>query len=323
MRGIWPRPRRGRTSRSPLELERSAGRAQARGGLAAAAAFLQRAVALTKDPARRADRALAAAQASLQAGAFDAALGLAATAEAGPLDEFQRARVDLLRAQVAFAAGRLERCSPAAAEGRDAARAVRPGPRARDLPDRLGRGGAGGGSSPRATSCVEICRAVRALPPPPGAPRPLRPAARRFRPADHRGTRRRDPDAAASRASGRRHSRGGRPAVGLDGRGRQRGRVGPRGLARELPRDRSRSSATPARSRRCRSTSRTWGWRSSWTGDFAGAASLVAEVDSVAAVTGSRFPPYTLLRLRGAAGQGRRGLRGDRERDRSSSAGRG
>ena len=85
-----------------LELERSAGRAQARGGLAAAAAFLRRAVALTNDPVRRADRALAAAQASLQAGEFDAALALAATAEAGALDEFQRARVDLLRAHVAF-----------------------------------------------------------------------------------------------------------------------------------------------------------------------------------------------------------------------------
>ena len=96
-----------------LELERSAGRAQARGGLAAAAAFLQRAVALTEDPARRADRALAAAQASFQAGAFDAALGLLATAEAGPLDEFQRARVELLRGQVAFASGSeamLRRC---------------------------------------------------------------------------------------------------------------------------------------------------------------------------------------------------------------------
>jgi outer membrane PBP1 activator LpoA protein len=88
-----------------LELERSACRAQARGGLAAAAAFLERAVALSLDPARRAERALAAAQASFQAGAFDTALELVATAEAGPLDEFQRARVDLLRGHVAFASG--------------------------------------------------------------------------------------------------------------------------------------------------------------------------------------------------------------------------
>src|SRR4051812_7289096 len=85
-----------------VELERSAGRAHARGGLAAAAAFLERAVALTQDPAKRADRALAAAQASFQAGAFDAALGLLATAKAGALDEFQRARVNLLRARVGF-----------------------------------------------------------------------------------------------------------------------------------------------------------------------------------------------------------------------------
>ena len=89
-----------------VELGRSAGRAQARGGLAAAAAFLRRAVALTKDPLRQADRALAAAHASFQAGAFDAALGLLVTAEAGPLDEFQRARVALLRAEIAFAASR-------------------------------------------------------------------------------------------------------------------------------------------------------------------------------------------------------------------------
>jgi hypothetical protein len=88
------------------ELERSAGRAQARGGLAAAAAFLRRSVALTQDPARRIDRALAAAQASLHAGAFDAAHGLLAAAEAGKLDELQRARVDLLHAEVAFAQNR-------------------------------------------------------------------------------------------------------------------------------------------------------------------------------------------------------------------------
>ena len=89
-----------------MELERSAVRAQTRGGLAAAAALLERAVALTEDPARRVERALAAAQASVQAGAFDAALGLVAEAEAEPVDEFQRARVDLLRARIAFASGR-------------------------------------------------------------------------------------------------------------------------------------------------------------------------------------------------------------------------
>ena len=89
-----------------VELERSAGRAQARGGLAAAAAFLQRSFALTQDPARRAERALAAAQASLQAGAFDVADGLLAAAEIGPLDALQLARLNLLRAQLAFASSR-------------------------------------------------------------------------------------------------------------------------------------------------------------------------------------------------------------------------
>ena len=88
------------------ELERSAGRAQARGGLAAAAAVLERSAALTLDPARRAERALAAAEATYQAGAFEAALGLLATAEAGSPDQFRRARADLLRGQIAFASSR-------------------------------------------------------------------------------------------------------------------------------------------------------------------------------------------------------------------------
>ena len=87
------------------ELERSSGRAQARGGLAAAAAFLQRSVALTADLTARADRALAAAQVSLHAGEFESALGLLATAEAGELDEFQRVRANLLHGQIAFASG--------------------------------------------------------------------------------------------------------------------------------------------------------------------------------------------------------------------------
>jgi DNA-binding CsgD family transcriptional regulator len=88
------------------ELEHSASRAQARGGMTAAAELLQRAVALTVDPGRRAARALTAAQISLQAGAFDAALGLVATAEAAPLDELEHAQVDLLRARIAFATTR-------------------------------------------------------------------------------------------------------------------------------------------------------------------------------------------------------------------------
>ena len=88
------------------ELERSAGRAQARGGAAAAAAFLHRAVVLTPDPARRRERALAAAQASIGAGAFATARGLLATADAGPTGELQRAQLDLLRAQLAFASSR-------------------------------------------------------------------------------------------------------------------------------------------------------------------------------------------------------------------------
>jgi DNA-binding CsgD family transcriptional regulator len=88
------------------ELERSAGRAQARGGLAAAAAFLEQSVRLTLEPRPRAERALAAAKLATQAGAFDAALRLLATAETSPLDELQCARADLLRGQIAFGSWR-------------------------------------------------------------------------------------------------------------------------------------------------------------------------------------------------------------------------
>lgn len=84
------------------ELEHSADRARARGGLAAAAAFLERAAVLTPDPAQRAGRALAAAGTTFQAGAFDASRELLAIAAAGPLSEFDRARVDLMQGHLAW-----------------------------------------------------------------------------------------------------------------------------------------------------------------------------------------------------------------------------
>src|SRR3984957_6870008 len=83
------------------ELERSAGRAQGRGGLAAAAAFLERAALLTPEPGRRAGRLLAAARVKREAGELDTALGLLVAAEAGPLDARQAAQVQSLRGQIA------------------------------------------------------------------------------------------------------------------------------------------------------------------------------------------------------------------------------
>jgi hypothetical protein len=153
------------------ELERSAGRAQARGGCAAAAAFLEHATALTPGPARRAERALAAAQAKYQAGAFDAALGLLAAAEAGPLDEPQCARADLLRGQITFAS---TRGSDAPALLLKAARRFEP------LDPRLARetylealtAALFVGSLATAANLLEVAEAARAAPLPPTPARP-------------------------------------------------------------------------------------------------------------------------------------------------------
>src|SRR5689334_15740974 len=88
------------------ELERSAGRAQARGGLSAAAAFLQRAAELTPDPGMRVERSLAAAQAKLDVADAASASDLLAAAELGPVDDLQRARLQRLGAQIVFASQR-------------------------------------------------------------------------------------------------------------------------------------------------------------------------------------------------------------------------
>ncbi|MEJ1109609.1 MULTISPECIES: helix-turn-helix transcriptional regulator [unclassified Kribbella] len=104
------------------ELIASADRAQRRGGLAAMAAFLRRATELTPDPATRASRALAAAQATLQSGAFDTAQKLLITAEESA-DELQLATVNLFRAQITFASGHGAAAAPLLL---DAARRLEP-----------------------------------------------------------------------------------------------------------------------------------------------------------------------------------------------------
>jgi len=284
-----------------LELEHSAGRARARGGFAAAAAFLRRAVTLTNDPARRGVRALAAAQASLQAGEFDAALGLAATAEAGPLDEFARAQVDLLRAQVTFAAGQW---SDAPRLLLTAANRLRPF----DLD--LARetyltawSVAGMGEDADAFDILaEICRAVQVLPARPGEPRPCDLALDGFARLTLEGF------AAATPALQRAvRAEAGMPADDVLRSGWMTVSASAAVWDHEnwladcerqaqIVRDAGALAALPVHLT-------SLAVATMWTGDFAGAASLAAEIQGVAAVTGSRFPPHALLRLRALQGR--------------------
>jgi DNA-binding CsgD family transcriptional regulator/tetratricopeptide (TPR) repeat protein len=152
-----------------MELERSAARAQARGGLAAAAAFLERSVALTQEPERRAQRAVAAAQTSLHAGAFEAAARLLATAEAGVLDELQRARVELLRGQIASASSA---GSEAPGQLFRAAKRLEPLDVSLARETYLDAWGAALFAGPLASgsNLLDVSRAARSAPRPPGAP---------------------------------------------------------------------------------------------------------------------------------------------------------
>jgi DNA-binding CsgD family transcriptional regulator len=107
-------------------LEESAARAQARGGFAAAAAFMERATALTPERSRRSARALAAAQAKLQASALDDALRLVETAESGVLSEFEQAGASLLRAQISFVSTRGGEAAPLLLKAADRLREADP-----------------------------------------------------------------------------------------------------------------------------------------------------------------------------------------------------
>jgi DNA-binding CsgD family transcriptional regulator len=284
------------------ELEQSAGRAQARGGLAAAAAFLERAAALTPDPACRTGRTLGAARANLQAGAFGNALELVAMAEAEPLDELQGARMDWLRGQIAAASGLGSDAPPLLLK---AARRLEPldpdlaretyldAWRAAQIAGHLAVGG----------DLLQVSRAARAMRPRPRPPRPagllldglsllvtdgpaaatpvLQQAKRAFA----------DPDVPVAE-----QLRLGwmAPVVGGvlwddDGYSLIERPV-------QLARDTGALDRLPMLLNQLASAA-------VWWGDFAAAASLIAEAAAVCEATGARIAPYAAMRL--ASLQGR------------------
>jgi DNA-binding CsgD family transcriptional regulator len=162
---------RGPDEEVAAELERSAGRAQARGGFSAAAAFLRRSVELTAELAPRTERALAAAQASLAAGAFDLTRDLLTIAQAGVLDPFQGARIELLRAHVAFASGLDDDAAPLLLT---AARRLESFDLDLARETYLAAWGAAGLMGSRGSDVLlDVSRAIHTLPPPAAAPRPL------------------------------------------------------------------------------------------------------------------------------------------------------
>jgi len=276
------------------ELERSAGRAQARGGLAAAAAFLQRAVSLTVDPTRRAQRALAAAEASLQAGAFDATLALLATADAGPLDEPGRARLDLVRGNLAFVSGRTREAPPLLLQA-----ATRLVPFDPELARETYAKAWGAAAFTGADELLETSLAARALPPGRGAPRPVDVLLDGLALVITEGS-------AAAAAT---LMRAGRIVAAADisvedslswGWMAQsasalvwdfEGMLAISARQVELIRGAGALAQLPVHLAFLGSVT-------AWSGDFAGAASLIAEAESVAAVTGSPMaPPLGALRL--------------------------
>jgi DNA-binding CsgD family transcriptional regulator len=301
-RRAWHRARAapGPDEEVAAELERSADRAQARGGVAAAAAFLQRSAQLTVEPARRAERSLTAAQVSFQAGEFGEALQLAAAAEAEPLDGFQRARVDLIRGRVAFASGR----GDAARRLLNAARQLEAFDPELARETYLVAWGAGSLTGPVAGGDVlgEICRAARALPPSPGPARPLDLL------LDGLARLITDGHAAAIPAL----QRAAKALADLPVEDLLRWGWMAQSASVTVWDDEA-SRATCARNVRLVREAGALaelpihlsglGIARSWAGDFAGAAAIAAEADSVAAATGGRPAPQAWLRLQALQGQ--------------------
>ena len=284
-----------------FELERSAGRAQARGGVAAAAAFLQRAVELTPDPATRAERALAAAQATFLAGDFEAVHRLLATAEAYPLDGLHRGRAALLRGQVAAVLGYGNDAPPLLL---DAARQLE------SFDPELARGayltayGAGMAAAHLGDAGVflEICRSAENFHSAQGTQAPLdlllEGLARMH--TDGRAVAipifQRVASALAQLPAGDVVRWGWTTPVASHVmwdsdaataiNERQARMVGEAGALAELPLFLSALALEKM-----------------WNGDAADAGALITEADSVAAITGSQLPPFAALRLRSLQGR--------------------
>ncbi|WP_028060239.1 helix-turn-helix transcriptional regulator [Candidatus Solirubrobacter pratensis] len=171
-RQVWHRAQAalGPDENVAADLERSAGRAQARGGLAAAAAFLQRAAALTLDPDAQARRSLRAAGATQLAGAPEEAMALLSAAADGPLEEFDGAVLQRLNGQIALDLRRGEDAVPLLLDAAKRLESLDPGLaretyvealRAASIAGRLGGG------------MLAAAKAARGAPPRPGAAHPI------------------------------------------------------------------------------------------------------------------------------------------------------
>jgi DNA-binding CsgD family transcriptional regulator len=287
-----------------VELELSAGRAQARGGLAAAAAFREQAVLLTGDPVRLVERTLAAALASLDAGAFSKALYMLARMDAaGPelVDQWARARADLLRGQIAFASS----------AGDAADLLVRAAKQLEPLDVALARqtyleawaAANFAGRFAGATNVREVARAARSAPPPPGTPRPSDLL------LDGLATLITDGWVAAGdtlRAAAQAFA-----ADGIDVDESLRWGWLAKAAADAVGEEDRWHAVVTGQLKACRDAGllarlviylNQAGQSLIWRGDLAAAASLVAEAEAIAAATGTRFVPYAAVTLAGYRG---------------------
>jgi DNA-binding CsgD family transcriptional regulator len=281
------------------ELERSADRVRARGGLAAAAAFLQRSVALTADTSRRAERAVAAADASLRAGDLAAARRLVDIAEHEAQDEFLRVRAHLVRSHIAFAAGLNDEAPPMLLA---AARRLEPFDMDLARETYLLAWGAAALVAADGRSLEAISKAMRALPPPDGAPRPidLVLAGYALLVTDGRA-------AAVPVLQRATTALADLPAQDV----LRWGWVG-NGVNAAVWDDRAMRETYLRTAEIARNTGAltelpihlaSLGIATTWTGDFAAAAAIVAEADAVATATGVPLAPHTKLLLTAMQGK--------------------